>query len=353
MPFCRSCGHEVEVTDRFCEGCGADRARASAASAGSAPVAPAVVPQEPPTPILPRPDGKLPCAVCGVGVAPQNMDYHVSNAHSRTVGTPRISPAAAAVSEVAATPTLPSAQRSQPADLTCRTCGITVASGSMDYHRLHKHGATGLPNGERPEPRRSRLGVVVATAVVLIGAVAIAVAASGGSATSDAGSTGASTSSSDSEPASVDTEQASTVLDEDLTRLEAMRVHTQSWNAAAGPLVAAIVDEDVSIEDTVAVAEEQLPTMREAADGIVQASLALEDPEVARIVGAIGRNYQQKYTAIDSLVSAIEQEDDAATQANGQRVDELVTAAQDLARELLAYLRGEGYEFDIGVGDEA
>lgn len=321
VPFCRSCGNQVQRDDRFCETCGAGRERIIGTEAGSV-AAPAT--SAPVAPVAPKP-----LEAPSIATAP----------------APAASPGSATPSPSLA-----------PWQAACPLCGAVMAASNLDYHRRYKHGE------EVQEATRSqdedwswsqRTGVVAAL-VVLVGVAVLAVAAGGSSDDASGVSTSSTSASGESDGDGVDaeaSEDSETSLDRDLERLEAMRAHTSAWNTAAQPLVTAIVDENVSIDEMLETADRELPAMREAADAVAQASLGLEDPEVARIVGAIGRNYQQKYTAAEELVDAVAQEDGAATEASGERLDDLVTEAQDLVRDLVAYLRGEGYKFSFGADD--
>lgn len=339
MPFCKSCGHKVEAADRFCEECGIARSAAGAPVAGPAAApSPAAAPAPardhagaaPATTPMRKSAAPI-CPDCGAAVAVDSMDYHRLHKH----GT--VYPASSSAAQV------------------CPDCGTEVAAGSLEYHRLHKHRAAASAPATSPQSGDSgswsRTTGWVAAGLLLVAVVAIAIAQAapsdgrGGTTATSAGFD--SESASDGEPD--EPAEGATDLELDLVQLEEMRQHTSAWNASAGPLVEAIVDPDVSIEETVEVADRELPAMKQAADAIVAASLTLNDPEISRLVGAIGRNYQQKYVATRSLVDAVEQQDDDAQQAAGTRLDELVTVAQSLARELVAYVRQQGEEFDLEV----
>ena len=89
-----------------------------------------------------RPDGKVPCSVCGVGVAPANVDYHVSNAHNRAQAAPPT--AIPLATPTTSAPTAAAAAVEQPtvgADgkSPCENCGARVAPANMAYHVSNAH----------------------------------------------------------------------------------------------------------------------------------------------------------------------------------------------------------------------
>jgi predicted RNA-binding Zn-ribbon protein involved in translation (DUF1610 family) len=167
MPFCKSCGHEVEAADRFCESCGVARSKAPAAPAAApkpvaaaprarpaataAAPAPAAAPTPPPTS---TPKAAAPrCSECGATVAADSMDYHRLHKHGAT------SPAGRRTTQ------------------GCPSCGEAVAAESMAYHRLHKHGVSSAPaSAQSDDGSWSRTAGWVAAGVLLLAAAGVAIA---------------------------------------------------------------------------------------------------------------------------------------------------------------------------------
>lgn len=143
------------------------------------------------------------------------------------------------------------------------------------------------------------------------------------------------------------------VLERDAATLEDARRFTRAWNEAAGVIVTAFRDDAVSAEEFLEVAPPEVSELEAAADGLARTYLALEDPEVAEVMRRIGNSYRAKLLEVQSLVAAVERDDQDAQQAAAAELGNLGEKSQRLARELMQVFVTAGVQLDGPPFDES
>lgn len=94
---------------------------------------------------------------------------------------------------------------------------------------------------------------------------------------------------------------ADQLSDADLDRLEAYGDNAQKWNEAALPPVQAILDVSVSAEDAATVIDAATPTLTRLLATFVAVTVAIEDRELAEVLGDLTSNYQDKLETLRAL----------------------------------------------------
>lgn len=124
---------------------------------------------------------------------------------------------------------------------------------------------------------------------------------------------------------------------------------SSEWNRRAGLVVAAYQDPAVSVEDTVAVMDDEMPTLEEVPVRL-RAAAGEQPVEVERVVRQLADNYDEKIAALDDLRSALVS---GSSSAELRAVDRLTAAGEEglaLACEMVDALQDSG---ELSPVDEA
>ena len=120
----------------------------------------------------------------------------------------------------------------------------------------------------------------------------------------------------------------------DLALLASAQTYSQQWNDAAAGFVSGYADESVSAETFVADAEGQLTEMGDAQAGIESLAVDIQDPSLSRWMYDVAQTYDDKLSASEALVRAVESGTEGDQEAAVADLTDAVAAAQELAAQL-------------------